>query len=389
LRQALALHPQDALVSDLLGNLLAEQGRFAEARECFVRTVALAPLQSGTYYELVRCRRITAEDGGLVAQMEASLSTPGLETGQRILVLLALGKAAEDLGDYRRAMEYFDEADAVRRRTTSFDPAAFDAAMDRLIERCSPDLMARAEALGVADPTPVLVIGLPRSGTTLVEQILSSHPKVSAAGELPFWSQHAVRWKASGPEGEERPFIARMAEEYLQLLRGFGPTAARVTDKLPYNFLSAGLIHLALPRATIIHCRRSAIDTALSIHQTGFHNRIALPTGGPELVAYIRSYQRLTDHWRRVLPAERYVEVDYEALTAEPEPVIRRIVAACGLDWDEACLHPERNTRPVKTPSKWQARQPIYRSSVERWKRYEPWLGPLAALVESGEGKPA
>ena len=125
-----------------------------------------------------------------------------------------------------------------------------------------------------------------------------------------------------------------------------------------------------------------AIDTALSIHQTLFHTGLAFPTGGTKLVAYFRSYQRLTDHWRNVLPPERFIEVEYEALTREPDPMIRRIIADCGLTWDEACLRPERNPRLVKTPSKWQTRQPIYRHSVERWRRYEPCLGPLRALLD-------
>jgi hypothetical protein len=133
---------------------------------------------------------------------------------------------------------------------------------------------------------------------------------------------------------------------------------------------------------TIIHCRRAAIDTALSIHQTHFHPGLAFPTGGPELVAYFRSYRRLTDHWRRVLAKDRFIEVDYADLTREPEPVVRRIIACCGLAWNDACLHPEQNPRAVKTPSKWQTRQPIYRGSVERWRRYEPWLGPLRALLD-------
>ncbi len=168
------------------------------------------------------------------------------------------------------------------------------------------------------------------------------------------------------------------------MLRTIAPTAARVTDKMPFNFLWAGLIHVAFPRAIIIHCRRAAVDTALSIHQTHFHPGLAFPTGGAELVAYFRSYRRLIDHWRSVLPADRFIEVDYEDLTRAPEPVIRRIIAACGLAWHDACLRPESNPRAVKTPSKWQTRQPIYRTSVARWRRYEPWLGPLRALVDDG-----
>jgi hypothetical protein len=151
---------------------------------------------------------------------------------------------------------------------------------------------------------------------------------------------------------------------------------------MPFNFLWAGLIHVAFPRAILVHCRRAAVDTALSIHQTHFHPGVAFPTGGDELVAYFRGYQRLMDHWRTVLPANRFIEVDYEDLTRGPEPEIRRIIAACGLAWHDACLRPECNPRAVRTPSKWQTRQPIYRTSVARWRRYEPWLGPLGALVD-------
>ena len=383
LRRTVALDPANAMAHDLLGNLLAEFGRFEEAEACFARAIALAPLLAGSYYDLVRCRPVTAGDG-LLSRMEAALDTPGLEVVQRHRVHLALGKAADDLGHYALAMKHFDAADAVRRASVPFDAAAFDSEIDRVIARCTPDLIARAGALGSSIATPVLIIGMPRSGTTLVEQIVSSHPDVTAGGELNFWNERGAVWHQAGPAGTEPAFLGKAAADYLALLREIGPKAARVSDKMPFNFLWAGLIHLAFPRATIIHCRRAAIDTALSIHQTHFHPGLAFPTGGPELVAYFRSYRRLTDHWREVLPAERFVEVEYEELTGAPEPAIRRIVAACGLPWDEACLRPERNPRAVKTPSKWQTRQPIYRNSVARWRRYEPWLGPLGALLESG-----
>jgi len=381
LREALMLDPDDALAHDLLGNLLSEFGRFEEARESFTRAVTIAPLMAGSYYDLVRCRRVTISDEGLLARMEATLATPGLEAAQRLRVLLALGKAADDLGRYALAMQHFDAADAVRQGSASFNSAAFDTEISRLIERCTPDLIARAPELGTGDATPILIIGMPRSGTTLVEQIVSSHPEVSAGGELNFWNERGAAWHQAGPAGSKGPFLGQAAAHYLGVLRAIGPKAARVTDKMPFNFLWAGLIHLAFPRATIIHCRRAAIDTGLSIHQTLFHPGLAFPTGGSKLVAYFRSYRRLTDHWRSVLPADRFLEVEYEDLTREPEPVIRRIIAGCGLAWEDACLRPERNPRAVKTPSKWQTRQPIYRDSVERWRRYEPWLGPLRALL--------
>ncbi len=392
LRETLVADPRNAMAYDLLGNLLSEFGRFDEARACFERAIAIAPLLAGSYYDVVRCRPVTSDDDGLLQAMQAALATPGLEAGQRLRLHLAMGKAAEDLGDYGLAMQYFDTADGVRRGFGSFDSTAFSIEIDRLIARCTPELMAQAAELGSSDATPVLILGMPRSGTTLVEQIVSMHPEVGAGGELHFWNQRGAEWHRSVAAGNETPFVstenlaaeflAKAAADYLGLLRTIAPTAARVTDKMPFNFLWAGLIHVVFPRAVIIHCRRSAVDTALSIHQTHFRPGLAFPTGGAELVAYFRDYQRLVDHWRSVLPGDRFIEVAYEDLTRAPEPVIRRIIAACGLAWHDACLLPESNPRAVNTPSKWQARQPIYRTSVARWRRYEPWLGPLRALVD-------
>jgi hypothetical protein len=281
-------------------------------------------------------------------------------------------------------MQHFDVADGVRRNSGSFDSAAFAITIDRLIARFTPELLAQASELGSGDTTPVVIIGMPRSGTTLVEQIISMHPEVGGGGELNFWNERGSEWLRSVAAGNEKSFLTKAAPDYLRVLHAIAPKAARVTDKMPFNFLWAGLIHLAFPSATIIHCRRAAMDTALSIHQTHFHPTLPFPTGGTELVEYFHSYQRLMDHWRRVLSVDRFIEVDYEELTSRPEPVIRRIIAACGLAWHDACLRPESNPRAVKTPSKWQTRQPIYRTSVARWRRYEPWLGPLRELVDGG-----
>jgi len=385
LRELLVADPENAMAYDLLGSVLSEIGRFDEARACFERTVALAPQLAGSYYDLARCRPVTSRDTGLLQDMQAALAAPGLEAQQRLRLHLAIGKVADDLGDYALAMQHFDDADAVRRNLSPFDSATFSTEVQRLIARGTAEFIARASELGSSDATPVLIIGMPRSGTTLVEQIISMHPEAGGGGELNFWNERGAQWHGSVAAGDEKQFVVKAAKDYLGVLRAIAPTAARVTDKMPFNFLWAGLIHVAFPRATIIHCRRAAVDTALSIHQTFFHPALAFPTGGAELVAYFHSYQWLVDHWRAVLPADRFIEVDYEQLTSEPEPAIRRIIAACSLPWNDACLRPESNPRAVKTPSKWQTRQPIYRTSVERWRRYEPWLGALRGLVDDAQ----
>ncbi|MBV8071753.1 MAG: tetratricopeptide repeat protein, partial [Acidobacteriaceae bacterium] len=198
LRKTVSLDPKNAMAHDLLGNLLSEFGRFEEARACFESAVTLAPLLAGSYYDLVRCRPVTSDDDGLLQRMEAALATPELEPAQRVRLHLAIGKAAEDLGDYALAMHHFDAAHADRQGSTPFDPAAFSIEIDRLIARSVPEWIARAPEVGSRDATPVLILGMPRSGTTLVEQIVSMHPEVRAAGELHFWNQRGALWHQAG-----------------------------------------------------------------------------------------------------------------------------------------------------------------------------------------------
>jgi hypothetical protein len=221
-----------------------------------------------------------------------------------------------------------------------------------------------------------------RSGTTLAEQILSCHPKVWPAGEQSFWLHNYHRsWKV--PQKQIVPArAAALGGEYVQMLQKLSGGAERVTDKMPDNYLVAGLVHLALPNARIIHMRRLPVDTAVSIWMTP---NALTSTGGHQkdnIVFAIKESMRLIAHLREVLPPDRFLEVDYEDLVTDFEQVAREMVDFCGLPWDDACFQPQENKKVVQTPSTWQVRQSIYRSSVERWRNFQPWLGEFADLID-------
>jgi tetratricopeptide (TPR) repeat protein len=364
----------------VLGHALLEAGRFEDARATFERSIELAPRQATAHLALVTSKKITADDRPILERVLKLLDGSDLTVRQRMMLHFAAGKALDDLGDYGAAMEHFDAANRVRRTIAPFDRDAFAARIGGLIERFTPDFFAENAGLGNDDETPVLVLGMPRSGTTLIERFISSHPQVGGGGERGFWNENAPAWVDvemdkldAGADG--------LRGGYLGLLRGIAPEALRVTDKMPFNFLWIGLVHLLLPKARFVHCRRNAVDTCVSIYSTYFARHWGFASDRGDLAAYYGQYLRLMDHWRSVLPADRLLEVDYEEATLAPEATARRLVAFCGLKWDPACLRPDRNADVVRTASRWQARQPIYRSAVERWRNYEPWLGELRGLL--------
>ena len=181
----------------------------------------------------------------------------------------------------------------------------------------------------------------------------------------------------------------RLVGDYLgERCGAFGPNSKRVTDKMLNNFMLLGLIHRVFPNATFVHCRRHPIDNALSVFTTNFSRTVDFISNRSDIVFYFRQYQHLMAHWREVLPPDRLVEVDYETLVGDPEPQTRWLIAACDLLWNDACLSPHLNTRGIRTASLWQARQPIYRTSVERWRRYETWLGELKELAPDAKAAP-
>lgn len=217
-----------------------------------------------------------------------------------------------------------------------------------------------------------------------MDQILSSHPKIGSAGEMAFWSSGPAVQKvvAITREQVDREELKELALSYLEELQAFAPDAPRITDKMPLNYLSLGLIHLLLPNARIIRCKRNPIDTCLSIYTTPFAATMEFFYDKQNIVDAYREYERLSAHWREVLPSSRFLEVNYEDLVLRRESVLPALIDFCGLDWDDRLLRHEENVRPIKTPSQWQARQPIYSSSVERWRRYEPWLGEFQQLAD-------
>jgi tetratricopeptide (TPR) repeat protein len=377
-RAAVATAPDSDAARAALAGLLYNQGRFAEAAELFEEALRLNPVSAKSWDGLVHCRQFGAGDSAVADRMAAVLQRQDLDDDTHMAIHFALGKVFDDCGDYARAMEQFDAANRLRARGLVFDRAGLAAMVDRTIALFTPAFMARNVALGVADETPLFIVGMYRSGTTLAEQILSSHPDIAAGGELTVWSGTDIEPDAGGAFDAARTGDA--VAKYLGALRGIGGGAARVTDKLPANFFRLGAIHTLLPRARIVHCVRDPVDTCFSIYATLFDTRLPFAARFDDLVFYYGQYRRIMAHWRRVLPPDVLLDVDYENLIADRAVETRRLVAFAGVDWDDRCLQPERNDRAIGTASAWQARQPVYATSLARWRRYEKWLGELMQL---------
>ena len=381
LRRMLARSPNHFGARKMLGDVLSYAGRFEEAGEEYERAISSGDQPISAYHSLVMSRTLTEADRPLVDGMQRMLKTGRMDGLPLMILHFSLGKAFDDLKDYEAATRHFDKANRMRNHTSKLDRPRLVEQFDRIIERFTSAFFTAHAALGSPDETPLLVLGMPRSGTTLTERIISSHPVVAGGGELPFWPENGTPWEAERSRGVSAGPLQRLAQDYLAVLRDIGPDALRVIDKMPPNFIWIGLIHLAFPKARIIHCKRNPIDTCLSIYSTYFTARMDFASDRGDLAFFYRQYGRLMEHWRQVLPPEIYYETVYEDLVADREMRSRELIAFCGLDWDDSCLVPEQNERAVRTASVWQARQPVYKTSVERWRRYEPWLGELRELA--------
>jgi tetratricopeptide (TPR) repeat protein len=381
LRRAVRRDPTNSVACTTLGHVLANMGDLDAAIAQFERALTLPGIPVATWAALAQIKKITEADRPLVTAMETCLQRERLVQRDQMTLHFTLGKAYDDLRDYAQAIQHYDSANRIRRRLHPFNRDRLGCEVDATIAQYTERFFVDHCGDGLEDQTPLLVLGMPRSGTTLVEQVLSSHPQIAAAGELTFWRVNGTARIKTPSQVAEAGAARRLADQYLALLRSFSPTAARIIDKALFNFYWIGLVLQALPRARIVHCRRHPIDTCLSIYFTQFETISDFVADRDDLVFYYRGYLRLMEHWRTVLSPERFIDVDYEAMVAEPEQATRRLIEFCGLAWDPACLRPEENRRAVTTASIWQVRQPIYRSSLERWRCYEPWLGSLRELM--------
>ena len=243
------------------------------------------------------------------------------------------------------------------------------------------DFLATRQGFGDDSEVPVFIVGMPRSGTTLVEQIAASHPAVFGAGERDDIGALAGAQFPGGTADLDAVAAGTLARTHLERMRDLAGEALRITDKTPVNFLYLGLIALLFPRARIVHCRREARDVCLSCYFQNFVAGLPWATDLADLGRYHRAYRRIMDHWHQVLPLT-ILDVDYQDLVAAPEEGSRRIVDFLGLPWDDACLDFHRSRRTVRSAANWQVRRPIYATSVGRWKAYEPWLGPLLDALD-------
>jgi tetratricopeptide (TPR) repeat protein len=391
LRRARELEPDNTEALELVSNLLQQMGRFGDAKSAIDRAIEIAPDTPRFYLNRASCSKATEADRGLVGRLERMLAERrnGLQDLRNLHY--ALGKMHDELGDPERAMGHYDAANEAMRGLMGnqpFDRDTHRSMFDRKIEIYTTSFLR--EHAGVGDPShrPVFIVGMIRSGTSLTEQILSSHPAVAGAGELPYWFERSrgTAGPAVGMDGRLLPTerLRGMQQEYRRMLEQVGEGCERTTDKMPNNYLFLGDLHFFFPNAKIVHCRRHPVDNCLSIYTTPYRGPLDFAHDRENIAFVYREYLRLMDHWRSVLPSGAMLEVDYEDLVDDREAATRRMIEFLGLPWDDACLAPEANERVVRTPSLWQVRQPVYRSSVEKWRRFEPWLGAFRDLMPDG-----
>jgi tetratricopeptide (TPR) repeat protein len=359
---------------------LAEAGEAKDAIEILRRVIGKGRRTGVAWLALADLVKFEPGDPSLAA-MEAQLVTQeGRDHDEIVALHFALGKAYLDLDDTQNAFDHLDAGNRMKRAQLDCDVEAERADMTAIAAGFPEEIFARFAGAGAPVQSPIFIVGMPRSGTTLMEQILASHPAIHGAGELPYLPQIVgeIGGVAEAAGKLTAPDLPRLGEAYLARVGPLPEGKTRFVDKLPHNFLNVGLIRLILPAARIIHARRDPVDTCLSCYSKSFSGaNVPYAYDLGELGRFHRAYQGLMAHWREVLPEDAMLEVDYEDVVADLEGQARRIVAYCGLEWDARCLEFHRTRRIVHTASLNQVRKPIYRGSVGRWRRHAARLEPL------------
>jgi tetratricopeptide (TPR) repeat protein len=388
---ALEMNPNSAPAVVLQAELQADNGKFAAAEELFTRAAAIDPDLPEARAGIAHLRRLTRNDAAWAAQAQR-IAGQRLPPRREVYLRFAIGKYFDDVKDFANAFSNFQRAhELARSYGPAYDRQQLTRAVDEMIQFYDDDWAARIRIDSDASARPVFIVGMPRSGTTLAEQILASHPAVFGAGELTYWSTAVAaehRFPAPGAAAA-RAGAVDAAAGYLKLLKDLSPDAERVIDKMPANFLRLGLIHEALPKARIIHMRRNPIDTCLSIYFQHFKTAHSYANDLHDLAHYYSDYLRLMEHWKTRLPEGAILEVAYEDLVDDQEMWSRKMLQFIGVPWDPRCIDFHRTERSVMTASKWQVRQKMHRASIERWRNYEEFIGPLLTLAKPAQATAA
>ena len=383
-REALSIRPKDAELLYGLGVAMMEKGKLDEATDLARQALAIAPNMATAWLLLTQVKRQTERDKEL-SGMEAEHAKAPQGSLARMQLSFGLGKVNDDLKDYGRAFDYFAEGNAIRRQAIDYDPVRTRGEFEAMKAVFDEAFFEKHRPSDISDDTPIFVVGMPRSGTTLVEQIIASHPQVFGAGELGILKtavgkQFPMSMPGGFPAGiADMPdgAFAEAGQAYLDMLHTRYPGLRHVTDKMPGNFLLIGFLHMMLPKAKIIHCARDAAATCLSIfkvHFRGDSHRYGYDLG--ELADFHNLYTDIMAHWHKVLPGAVH-DVRYEDFVADQEGQTRALMAYLGLPWDDKVLSFHETDRPVRTASAAQVRQPMYQGSVDLWKRYGDRLKPL------------
>ncbi len=372
----------DALLG--LGHLCMENGQMERAEKLFERALEFKPDNLAAHIHRVQVRKVCAEDASFAALLEQEKQFNTLSDNRRMSLNFALGKCYDDIHQYDLAFPHFLSGCKLKRAKLGYDPAGAAQQFTELQTLFTRETVERLSRGGDPSDLPIFVLGMPRSGTTLTEQILASHPDVYGAGELPDLLRIAHRKThpatTSFPDNLrylDHTILAAWGAEYIAGLQQRSPHAKHITDKMPANFFAVPLIHLMLPNAKIIHVNRNPVDTCLSCFTRLFNRKQEHTYDLTELGRYYADYARLMVQWRKVLPASAFLDVNYEDIVADQEGQARRLLDYCGLEWNDACLDFHKTKRQIRTASVMQVRQPIYNTSVERWRKYEKFLGPL------------